>query len=76
MGLLGSTSSSDRKTADVYRQSAQRLVLAVGLLLVAAVVLFAVGRIPDALVACWGSFISAAAVLYLIRAGRRLNRDC
>ncbi len=73
----GATSSfsSDRQSAHIYRQCAKRFGLAIGLLLVAAVALFAFGRIAYAVVACWGSILNAAVVVYLIRAARRLDRD-
>jgi hypothetical protein len=61
-----------RQTVDIYRQSAKRLLLAVGLLLVVAVVLFAVGLTLAAGVVCFGSVLNAAAAVYLIRAARRL----
>ncbi len=70
-----SSFGSDRQSGRIYRQCAKRLGLAVGLLLVAAVALVAFGRIAYAVVACWGSILNAAVVVYLIRAARRLDRD-
>jgi hypothetical protein len=49
------------------RQSAKTVVLVGGFLLVAAVVLFAVGLVPEAVVACLLAILDAAAAVYLSR---------
>jgi uncharacterized protein (UPF0548 family) len=69
------TSSSSGQVADVYRETAMRLALGAGLFLAAAVALFGFGLFRYAGVACLGSILNAAVVVYLIRAGRRLTRE-